>query len=153
MVHYNTTNESNWQSNWQWTISRWKLQRIGKMKHGNSIKLKQVGGVYYMTISDSLYQAERQERYSQTALALAADDVFLNLFFFLLFSSSFLHILNQASQQQYVPKIIPMVITATCQLLAVLARESSSQFEGSMKNIRDWTSIDGWDIIIPFHLI
>ena len=46
-----------------------------------------------------------------------------------------------------------MTDTATCQLLAVLARQSSSQFEGSMKNLRDWTSIDGWDIIILSHVI
>lgn len=74
---------------------------------------------------------------------------FLSAFLFFFFSSH-----SKPSKSTTVYAIFSLMTdTAACQLLAVLARQSSSQFEGSMKNLRDWTSIDGWDIIISSHLM
>ena len=103
MIHYNTKKESNGKAigNGQ---SQDEARKNRKTEARNNIKLKLVGGAYSMTVPDNLYQATRQKRYSQTALALGADGCFSLPFFSLLFSSSsLLHILNQASQQQYMP--------------------------------------------------
>ena len=79
MIHYNTKKESNGKAigNGQ---SQDEARKNRKTEARNNIKLKLVGGAYSMTIPDSLYQATRHKRYSQTALALGADDVFLFLF-------------------------------------------------------------------------
>jgi len=80
MIRYNTKKESNWQ--WQLAMDnlKMKLERIGKFTPRNNIKPDTVGGAYYMTFSDSPYQATWQKRYSQSALGLGAEsshDVFL----------------------------------------------------------------------------